>query len=247
MLYAYSYLAFVCNGGYGLEVISMYLSEDEARCKLVEIGRVMYDQGYVVTNDGNLSIKLSDDTILITPTGVCKGSMNKEDMVVMGLDGSVIRQGALKPTSESKMHIRVYKENRCVRSVVHAHPVYATTYSILQRPLDKPYLMEAIMQLGVVPLAPYAKQGTCEVADSIAPYAKDYASCLLSNHGALTWGSDIDQAFSRMEVLENYARITYLVDSLGGASGLTQTQIDDLGHIMEDKGNPPLVLPKQLD
>lgn len=224
----------------------MFMDEDEARSKLVEIGRKMYLAGYVVTNDGNISIRLSESLILITPTGVSKGEMQERDMVVMDLCGNVVKKGDRKPTSEAKMHLRIYRDNKDVGAVVHAHPIYATCFAIQNKPIDRPYLMEAIMQLGVVPCAAYAKQGTSEVADSIAPYCKDYVACLLANHGALTWGHDIDLAYTRLEVLENTAHINYLVDLAGGASGLLQNQIDDLGQIMQDNGKDKLTLPKQL-
>ena len=170
------------------------MNEVQARQAIVDAGTVLYKQGYVVSNDGNISVRISPDTIVVTPTGVSKGDMNPDMMVVMDLDGNVISKGLRGPSSEVKMHLRVYRENPDVTAVVHAHPIYATSFAIAGVPLDKPILSEAMLQVGVVPVAHYAKPGTTDVPDSIAPFVKDYAAVMLSNHGVLTWGSDLEQA-----------------------------------------------------
>ena len=117
-----------------------YTTEKDARLTIVEAGKVLYDQGYVVSNDGNISVRISEDCIVVTPRGVSKGSMNVDDMVVMDLDGNVISQGLRGPSSEVKMHLRVYREDSSVNAVVHAHPIYATSFAIAGIALDQPIM-----------------------------------------------------------------------------------------------------------
>ena len=202
------------------------MNEVQARQAIVDAGTVLYKQGYVVSNDGNISVRISPDTIVVTPTGVSKGDMNPDMMVVMDLDGNVISKG-LRGTA-----------------VVHAHPIYATSFAIAGVPLDKPILSEAMLQVGVVPVAHYAKPGTTDVPDSIAPFVKDYAAVMLSNHGVLTWGSDLEQALARMEVVENYAKVTLVVNQIGSERGLSQDQVDGLAGIRQNMGLSPIVMPK---
>lgn len=220
------------------------MNEVQARQAIVDAGAVLYKQGYVVSNDGNISVRISPDTIVVTPTGVSKGDMNPDMMVVMDLDGNVISKGLRGPSSEVKMHLRVYRENPDVTAVVHAHPIYATSFAIAGVPLDKPILSEAMLQVGVVPVAHYAKPGTTDVPDSIAPFVKDYAAVMLSNHGVLTWGSDLEQALARMEVVENYAKVTLVVNQIGSERGLSQDQVDGLADIRQNMGLSPIVMPK---
>lgn len=220
------------------------MNEVQARQAIVDAGTVLYKQGYVVSNDGNISVRISPDTIVVTPTGVSKGDTNPDMMVVMDLDGNVISKGLRGPSSEVKMHLRVYRENPDVTAVVHAHPIYATSFAIAGVPLDKPILSEAMLQVGVVPVAHYAKPGTTDVPDSIAPFVKDYAAVMLSNHGVLTWGSDLEQALARMEVVENYAKVTLVVNQIGSERGLSQDQVDGLADIRQNMGLSPIVMPK---
>lgn len=220
------------------------MNEVQARQAIVDAGTVLYKQGYVVSNDGNISVRISPDTIVVTPTGVSKGDMNPDMMAVMDLDGNVISKGLRGPSSEVKMHLRVYRENPDVTAVVHAHPIYATSFAIAGVPLDKPILSEAMLQVGVVPVAHYAKPGTTDVPDSIAPFVKDYAAVMLSNHGVLTWGSDLEQALARMEVVENYAKVTLVVNQIGSERGLSQDQVDGLADIRQNMGLSSIVMPK---
>lgn len=219
-----------------------FQTELSVRQAIVAAGDVLYDRGYVVSNDGNISVRIGD-RIVVTPTGVSKGQMDPASMVVMDLGGEVLSQGPLGPSSEVKMHLRVYQEDPAVRAVVHAHPVYATSFSIAGIPLDEPILSEAMLQVGVVPVAHYAKPGTADVPNSIAPYVRGHAAVLLSNHGALTWGASLDQALSRMEVLENYARISLVVRQLGTCRPLSQAQVEGLAGIRCAMGLAELAMP----
>lgn len=205
-----------------------YPSDSEAKKALVDIGRRIYEKGFVAANDGNISCKVDSNTIWITPTGVSKGFMTSDMMIKMDLDGKIIA-GKLKPSSEFKMHLRVYKENSEIMAVTHAHPPIATSFAIAGISLDKAILPEAVVQLGSVPVAPYATPGSQGVPDSIAPYCKTYNGVLLENHGALSWGRDIYEAYYRMESIEYYASVLmYTGYIIGKQNELSPSQVEEL-------------------
>lgn len=205
-----------------------YPSDQEAIEQILEIGRRMYAKNYVAANDGNITCMVSPTTLWTTPAGVSKGYMTEEMLIKVDLDGHIL-QGGQTPSSELKMHLRVYLENPDLTACVHAHPPAATAYAIAGIALDCPILPEAIVQLGVVPVAPYATPGTQEVPDSIAPYCCTHNGVLLANHGALTWGTSPMQAYMRMESLEYYALLTMYTHSIiGQANKLSREQVDQL-------------------
>lgn len=206
----------------------IYLSDREAKEQILEIGRRMYAKSYVVSNDGNITCKVSPTTLWSTPTGVSKGFMTEDQLIKVDLEGRVL-QGSNRISSELKMHLRVYKENPNIIACVHAHPPAATSFAIAGIPLDRPILPEGVVQLGIVPIAPYATPGTQEVPDSIAPYCTTHNAVLLANHGALTWGDSPMQAYMRMESLEYYAMVTmYTGNIIGKANELSCEQVDRL-------------------
>lgn len=183
-----------------------YKTEEEARSAIIDTGRRMYSKGFVASNDGNISVRLSEELILMTPTGVSKGEMEPDMLITVDLGGTV-RSGSLRASTETAMHLRLYSENSEIGAVTHAHPPASTAFAIARIPLDKPVYPEALVILGEVPVAPFAVPGTGEVPDSVAPFAKTHRALLLANHGALTWGADLHQAWFRLESLENYAKI----------------------------------------
>ena len=205
-----------------------YPGDYEAKQAILEVGRRMYAKNFVAANDGNISCKVGDNALWCTPTGVSKGFMTDEMLVLMDLDGNVLR-GSWQPSSEMKMHLRVYTENPKVKAVVHAHPPAATSYAIAGLPLNRAILTEAVMGIGEIPIAPYAMPGTQEVPDSIAPFVNTHNGCLLANHGALTWGKDVMEAWMRMESVEYYALVSmYTRGLIGQANELTCEQVDRL-------------------
>lgn len=213
-----------------------YLSDEEAKNTIIEIGKRMYQKGFVAANDGNISCKVSEDTIWTTPTGVSKGYMTPDMLVKMKLNGEIL-EGTNKPSSEVKMHIRVYQENPMVNAVTHAHPLVATSFAIAGICLDKAILPEAVVQLGTVPIATYATPGTQGIPDSIAPYCNSHNAVLLANHGAISWGKNLLEAYYRMESLEYYATILmYTGNIIGRANVLTNKQIEELINIREKLG-----------
>ncbi len=213
--------------------------EYEIKLEMCEIGRRVYDRGMVAANDGNFSVKLSDNEFLCTPTGVSKGFMTPEYICKIDRNGKLLEaRGDFKPSSEMKMHMRVYKERPDVQAVVHAHPPYATTFAAARIPLEQPVLSEAVLTLGKVPVAAYGTPSTQEVPDAVAEYLPYYDAMLLANHGALTYGDSLLNAYHKMESVEFYARLLYQVKLLGGARELTEKQVEDIYEIRRKSGMP---------
>jgi len=214
-----------------------YPTDQEARELILEVGRRLYNKGYVASNDGNISCKVGEDAIWATPTGVSKGFMSEDMLVKLSLSGTVL-EGNNRPSSEIKMHLRVYCENSQIGGVVHAHSPYATCAAAAEKTLDGVFLTETLMGLGEVPCAPFAMPGSDEVSDSVAPFCKDYNAVLLAHHGALTWGKDLMQAYMRMESLEFFARMTLMENLIpGGYPKLTEELIHGLSEIRRQLGN----------
>lgn len=213
-----------------------YYSDFEAKKLICEIGKRIYNKNFVAANDGNITVKVGPNAIWATPTGVSKGFMTPDMMVKMDLSGRIL-SGKMKPSSEVKMHLRVYNENPEVNAVVHAHPPVATSYAIAGISLDRPISPEAVVLLGTVPVAKYATPGTEEVPDSIAPYCNTHHAVLLANHGALTWGRDLIEAYYRMESLEHYALMTmYSSNIIKKSNELDCDQVSDLMTIRKNIG-----------
>ncbi len=208
------------------------LNEDETKKQICQIGKRIYDRNMAAANDGNISVKLNDNEYLCTPTGVSKGFMTPEAICRVDKNGNLLQSnGDFRPSSEIKMHMRVYEKRPDVGAVVHAHPVFATTFAAAGIPLSQPVMSEAVLTLGCVPLAPYGTPSTTEVPDSIEPYLECFDQVLLENHGALTWGKDLITAYHRMESVEFYAEILYRTRQLGGAKELDRENVQKLYEI----------------
>ena len=180
---------------------------------IIDIGKRMYDKGYAVAHDGNISVYIEEKGIIyITPANVSKGFMLEEQIVKMTLDGEALC--GKKPSSEYKMHLAVYRNNKNARAVVHSHPPFATAFACIGKPLYSELLAEAKLQLGDIPLAKYEVPGTDEAAESIVPYCNNYNGVLLEKHGLITWGKDLTDAFFKNEIAEFLASITYKIGRL---------------------------------
>lgn len=214
-----------------------YPTDAEAKKMIVEIGRRMYMKNFVAANDGNISCKVDDDIIWTTPTGVSKGFMSEDEMVKMRLDGTILHQGERGPSSEAKMHLRIYNEGKDVMAVCHAHPPISTSFAIAGMSLDKAIYPEALVNLGTVPCVHYEAPGSQGIPDSIAPYVRDYNALLLANHGAVAWGSSLMEAWYRLESTEHYAMvIMYTGNIIGRANVLSCDQVSELIAIRERMG-----------
>lgn len=217
-------------------MMNNYPKDDDAKRLIVEIGRRMYMKNFVAANDGNISCKVDDETIFTTPTGISKGFMSESEIVKMRLDGKIISQGKIGPSSEVKMHLKIYNESPDVSAVCHAHPPVATAFSVAGISLNQSTYSGAIINLGEVPCVPYEIPGSQALADSIAPYVSNYNAVLLANHGAVTWGNSLIDAWYKMESLEHYAMIImYTNNIIGKANELSASQVDALIKIREKK------------
>lgn len=211
--------------------------DNEACQEILDIGRLMYEKNYVAANDGNISCRVGRDLIWATPTGVSKGFMQIEQLVKLRLDGTVVQAGALEPSSEIKMHMRVYQENPAVMGVTHAHPPVCTSFAIAGICFDKAIYPEALVNLGTVPCVHYETPGLQGIPDSIAPYCKTHNALLLANHGALSWGGSLREAFYRLESMEHYALILMLTGNIiRKAQVLSEHQVRELLQIRERLG-----------
>jgi len=205
----------------------MAKSEKELRQDIVDVGRFVWGKGWIAANDGNISVRMDANRFLCTPTGVCKGMMKPEDLIICDAQGNKI-EGRLERTSEFAMHLTIYNLRPDVNAVVHAHPPVATGYATAGRPLNQALLPEVIIGLGCVPLADYGLPGTPALTDGMLPYIPKYDAILMANHGAVCYGGDVHQAFFRMETVEHYARIALVAELLGGPTVLPKTEVDKL-------------------
>ena len=213
------------------------VSEYEIKKQICEIGKRIYNKGMVASNDGNISVKLNDNEFLCTPTGVSKGFMTPEYICKVDKDGKVIQANpGFKPSSEIKMHMRVYKNRPDVNAVVHAHPMYATSFAIAGIPLTQPIMPEAVIALGCVPIAEYGTPSTDEIPDAVEKYLQSFDAVLLENHGALTFSDNLLAAYHKMESVEFYAQLLFLSRQLGGPKELSKPQVERLYEIRRQFG-----------
>jgi len=200
------------------------LSLRRAKSDIVKVGQLVWLKGYVASNDGNLSIRLTEDKVLITPSGLSKGFLSQAELVLTDMKGGVI-SGVNRPTSELKMHLAIYRERPDVRAVVHAHPPVATGFAAAGVSLDQPVLPEVAIDLKKIPLAAYATPGTEELSRSVAGLITDCNAVLMANHGVVTVGPDIFTAYYRMEMVEHFARINFVARLLGGPRLLQEEEV----------------------
>lgn len=202
------------------------------REQMCDFGRNLWTRGMVAANDGNISARLPDGTILCTPTGVSKGYLTPEMLPVVNIDGTVVSlgKGDRQPSSEVRMHLRAYQTSDLVGAVVHAHPPYATAFAIKGEALVGKMMPESVVAMPEIPLAPYALPSSDEVPDSIEPFVRSHPGCLLEHHGAITWAEDLMTAYMAMERLEYSAFMTYLVRQIDGERQLSPERIAAVQH-----------------
>lgn len=212
-------------------------SEFQLKEDICEIGRRIYQNGYVAANDGNITVRIGENEVLTTPTGVSKGFMTPSMIIKADMEGKVL-SGDLKPSSELKMHLRVYRERPDVFSVIHAHPPTATGFAVAGIPLDRCVLPEVIISLGSIPIADYGTPSTEEIPDAVMEYLTNCDAVLLENHGALTVGTDLLNAYFKMETLEHFAKISLVARQLGQEQELPKHQVQKLMAVREKMGVP---------
>ena len=201
--------------------------ESAVRRDVVEAGRRMYLRGFVCANDGNISARVSGGSIIATPSGVSKGFMT-EDMLIKLDPGGDVLEGTMKPSSEIKMHLAVYSQSPGLMAVCHAHPPVSAAFAAAGLALDKAFLQETVMLLGVIPVARYAPPGSEELAAAAAAYCRDHHGVLLEHHGAVTWGGSVMEALFRMESVEYTATVTMYSKLMGFDRTLDRDKIAEL-------------------
>ena len=194
---------------------------------IVEVGRRMWSKGWVAANDGNISIRVEETRVLITPTGASKGFLNVEDLVSIDLAGRVLG-GRGRPSSESLLHLSVYRDRPDVRGICHAHPVFATAYAVAGQALTQKVLPEVVVALGEIPLVSYGTPGGAEFYQPLKEFIPRANAFLLQNHGVLTIGKDVFEAYFRMETVEQFAKILFVATQLGRVNELNQQQVAEL-------------------
>ncbi|KAB2922021.1 MAG: class II aldolase/adducin family protein [Bacteroidetes bacterium] len=203
---------------------------DTNRDLLIEICRRVDARGLVVATDGNLSMRLPDGTVLTTPSGVNKGRVTADDLVTVTMEGRTVA-GRRAPSTELLMHLFIYRHRPDVNAVVHCHPVHATAFAAAHRPLTPNVFPEVVVQFGDIPLAEYAAPSTPALGESLAPFVRDHNAVLLANHGAVTYGTDLWDAYYRMEKVEQTAHMLYAAEALGGAKPLPAEQVERLREL----------------
>jgi L-fuculose-phosphate aldolase len=202
-------------------------SEAQHRRDICAVGRWIHEHGYVASTDGNISVRLGPDRILLTPTSMSKAMMNPEDLVIIDFDGKRV-SGLRKPSTELGMHILIYRLRPDINAVCHAHPPTATGYAAAGLPLDKPILCELVIGLGSIPVARYGTPGTSELGASIEPYVQDHDAILMANHGVVTYGPDLLTAYLRMETTEHFAQVSLVTERLGKKVLLSGADVEKL-------------------
>ncbi|HTZ96263.1 MAG TPA: class II aldolase/adducin family protein [Terriglobales bacterium] len=202
-------------------------SERQYRREVISFGRMLHQRGCVAAMDGNLSVRLDERRILATPTAMSKGSLRESDLVIVDLEGRVIR-GNHHVSSEIGMHLLIYRLRPDVNGIVHAHPPTATGFAAAGMALDKPLVCEVVVGLGSIPLAKYATPGTPELGLSLEPLIPDYDAILMSNHGVVTYGDTLSHAYMKMETVEHFAQIALVTHILGRQQPLQGDALEKL-------------------
>jgi L-fuculose-phosphate aldolase len=218
-----------------------FRDEQQLREQICEIGRLMRQYNYAEGTSGNISARLDDEHILATPSGLPKGRMSPDQLIVVDLNGEKVgpctdANRDLNPTSEILLHLECYQQRPDVHGVVHAHPQTATALTCVGISMEACILPEAVIMLGLVPTAPYAAPCGAGVQDSVCDLIPDHDAIMLCNHGSLTMGADVWTAYLRLEVLEHFANVLYRTHQLGGAKSLPLDEVEKLLSLRRRSG-----------
>jgi len=202
---------------------------EEASEQIVSACRKMWQQGWVASNDGNVSARLDDGSFLTTPTGVSKGEITRDMLLRVDLAGNLLEgKDGYRPTSEFKMHARCYEKRPDIAAVVHSHAPCSTAFAVAHKSMDMYNMIGAVCSMGAVPLTPFGTPSTAEVPDAIEPFLEEHDALLLESHGVLTLGGDVMRAYYRMESLELWAKTTINAVILGGSRDISRGNIEKL-------------------
>ncbi len=213
---------------------------DELRLReeICEIGRRIYARQFAAGNDGNISCRLADDVVLCTPTQICKGFMQPEDLCTVDLAGRRLA-GTREPTSEIRLHLEIYRHDPQARAVVHCHPPHATAFGVARVDVPSGVLPEVEVFLGVVPRAEYETPGSQRFAETVRPFIGHANTVILSNHGTVSWGPTVERAYWQTEILDSYCRVLLLAAQLGHVERLPEPQLRELLALREKFGSGP--------
>ena len=203
------------------------MSEEKLRQEITAICHLIYEKGYVASTDGNVSVRLSDGTIMCTPTRCNKGFVKPTDLVVINAKGDKVR-GERKQSSEMAMHLLIYEMRPDIQAVVHAHPACATAFAAAGIPLNKALISEVVLAVGCIPLAEYGTPGTAELSDELRPYIGGFDALLMANHGVVTYGKTLEDAFNLMDTVEHFAKISIYTKILGRERLLSSDAVEKL-------------------
>lgn len=195
--------------------------------EICEIGRRVYDKGFAAANDGNISIRVGEDAVLCSPTMICKGFMKPEDICGVDMNGDQIA-GTRKRTSEVLLHLEIMKHRPDVKAVVHCHPPHATAFAVAGEPIPQCILPEVEVFMGEVPIAPYETPGDQRFAETVTPFLKSTNTIILKNHGTVSFGKDLQEAYWKTEILDAYCRILLLAKQLGNVEYLPEQKNREL-------------------
>ncbi|MFO7907748.1 MAG: class II aldolase/adducin family protein [Planctomycetota bacterium] len=202
---------------------------------ICDIGRRIYNKGFAAANDGNISVRISDNQVLCTPTMHSKGFLKPEDIVTVDMTGKQIA-GAKKRSSEALLHLEIYKNREEVKSVVHCHPPHATAFAVAREPIPQCVLPEVEIFLGDVPITKYETPGSQEFADTILPFVRKTNIIVLANHGTVSYGENVERAYWWTEILDAYCRILMLSRQLGRVSRFSENEERELLGLKQKLG-----------
>ena len=217
--------------------MSRVIHEPELRRTLVEICHRMYRQGYIAAGDGNVSARIDEGRVLVTPTGFHKGYITESDLVIVDPTGRLLR-GKNKPSSEFLMHALAYNERTDVHAVVHAHPPMTVALALAGISLAQCILSETCLVLGPILTAPYSTPTTEEVPRVLQPYVRQANAIVMDRHGALTLGRDLHEAYNRLEAMEHASKITQAARAIGPLVPLPAAEVEKLQGLAKALGIP---------
>ncbi|HWX55110.1 MAG TPA: class II aldolase/adducin family protein [Verrucomicrobiae bacterium] len=225
----------------------MYIENDDCiRREICRMGNMLHQRGFVAACDGNISVRLGQNTVLCTPTSISKGMMEPEDLVIVTMSGSQIG-GDRRPSTELGMHLLFYRMRPDIRAVVHAHPPTATGFAAAGIPLDEPLVAEVVVACGRIPLARYGTPGTPELSNVLSPLVPDNDAILMAHHGVVTCGHDLLGAYMKMETVEHYAKIVAVARQLGPTRPLPEEEVRKLMKARENYEANRLPVMSDLD
>lgn len=191
---------------------------------MISIGHRLYNRKYIVGTEGNISCRINMEKILVTRSGACKGEMQEDDIIPIDFSGKALKKES-RPSSEVQLHLAVYRDRPDVMAVIHAHPPVAVSLTLAGIPLDQPFLPESVLLLGSIPMAEYARPSTEQVPASIKEFIRRTDILLLTRHGSITVGKNLKDAFQKLEILENTARIVWLAKQVGNPMPMSVEEV----------------------